>query len=413
MEEKTENEKFLHIQELAKKGNAKAQNNLGCYYATDNDFVEVNIETAISWWERASKQGDGMAKVNLAMQYLQGAGVDADYDKAYDLLLAAVELIDKREEKAYAYLNLGTTAALLGYVNDQIRAYLQAAKYGDTRANLYLSLLLAPSSNEPKAEFWEKAKEENPLGVQVVEAISMSVGLLRGYPRDLEKAKELLLDAALKGNKQAAEKYFVLFGIQPDTTQEDVDTFLKILPYTSNYIAGRMYAALSGKYTCGINVPIDLEKAYNFAYEGFKCKNLAASSMVLSYYYDHYQSMDEETKKEADNMIREIWDVIKNDIDSLLSSEYLGLFLIYAECFRIGKYGLSPDYPLSRKLYGYSEICHLKTKEVFMNTSIGKQIKAKQSFKNRLIMYFGLYFQGKKIRNGLKQLNKLEKNGSK
>lgn len=412
MEEKTENEKFLHIKELAEKGNAKAQNNLGCYYATDNDFVEVNIETAISWWERASKQGDGMAKVNLAMQYLQGAGVDADYDKAYDLLLAAVELIDKREEKAYAYLNLGTTAALLGYVNDQISAYLQAAKYGDTRANLYLSLLLAPPSNEPKAEFLEKAKEENPLGVQVVEAIFMSVGV-RGYPRDLEKAKELLLDAALKGNKQAAEKYFVLFAIQPDTTQEDVDTFLKILPYTSNYIAGRMYAALSGKYACGINGPRDLEKAYNFAYEGFKCKNLAASSTVLSYYYIHYQSMDEETKKEADNMIREIWDVIKNDIDSLLSPEYLALFLIYAECFRIGKYGLSPDYPLSRKLYGYSEICLLKAKEVLMNTSIGKQVKAKQSFKNRLIVYFDMYFKGKKIRNGLKQLNKLEKNGSK
>ena len=412
MEEKTENEKFLHIQELAEKGNAKAQNNLGCYYATDNDFVEVNIETAISWWERASQQGDGMAKFNLAMRYLQGAGVDADYDKAYDLLLDAVELIDKREEKAYAYLNLGTTAALLGYVDDQISAYLQAAKYGDTRANLYLSLLLAPSPNELNAEFLEKAKEENPLGVQVVEAISMSAGL-RGYPRDLEKAKELLLDAALKGNKQAAEKYFVFFGIQPEATQEDVDTFLKILPYTSNYIAGKMYAALSAKYEGGINVPKDLEKAYNFAYEGFKCKNLVASSMVLLYYYNHYQNMDEETKKEADNMIREIWDVIKNDIDSLLSSEYLALFLVYADCFRIGKYGLSPDYPLSRKLYGYAEICLLKAKEGFMNTSIGKRIKANQSFKNRLNMHFGWYVLGKQIRNGLKQLNKLEKNGSK
>lgn len=354
MEEKTENEKFLHIQELAEKGNAKAQNNLGCYYTTDNDFVEVNIETAISWWERASQQGDGMAKFNLAMQYLQGTGVDADYDKAYDLLLEAVELIDDKEAKAHAYLNLGTTAALLGYQSDQITAYLMAAKYGDTRANLYLSMLLAPSPKErPNAEFWEKAKEENPLGVQVAEAVCMSIGL-RGYPHDLEKARELLLDAALKGNKQAAEKYFVLFGVQPEATQEDVDIFLKILPYTSDYIAGNMYAALAGKYANGVNIAPDLEKAYDFAYEGFKCKNPVASGMFLLCINSSYQDMDEETRKETDIMIRKIWDIINNDIDSLLAPEYLGLFLLYAECFRIGKYGLSPDYPLSRKLYGYS-----------------------------------------------------------
>ena len=410
MEEKTENEKFLHIQELAEKGNAKAQNNLGCYYATDNDFVEVNIETAITWWERASQQGDGMAKFNLAMQYLQGSNVEADYDKAYDLLLEAVELIDKREEKAHAYLNLGTTAALLGYQSDQITAYLMAAKYGDTRANLYLSMLLAPSPKErPNAEFWEKAKEEDPLGVQVAEAVCMSIGL-RGYPRDLEKARELLLDAALKGNKLAAEKYFVLFGIQPDATQEDVDTFLKILPETSRYVKGIVFAALAGKYANGVNVASNFEKAYDFAYKGFKCKNPVASGMFLLYINSYYQDMDEETRKEIDVMIREIWEILKNDIDSLLVPEYLGLFLIYAECFRIGKYGLSPDYILSRKLYGYSEICFRKTKEI-MNTGIGKQIKINQSLKNKFLLYRSWRVIEKQIRNGLKQLNKLEKNG--
>ncbi len=72
---------FTIFEDLASKGDANAQYNLGLMY--HNGYgVRQDYKKAIEWWEKATIQGDASAQYNLGVMYYDGQGVRQDYKKA-------------------------------------------------------------------------------------------------------------------------------------------------------------------------------------------------------------------------------------------------------------------------------------------------------------------------------------------
>ena len=72
---------FEELKDLAKKGDAKAQNSLGVCYAK-GDGVRKNLVKAMEWYTKAAEKGSTIAQFNLAAHYYNGDGVKQDYVKA-------------------------------------------------------------------------------------------------------------------------------------------------------------------------------------------------------------------------------------------------------------------------------------------------------------------------------------------
>ena len=75
---------------LAKRGNVKAMNQLGMMYL-NGDGVEQDYNKARRLFGNAAKGGDNHAKCNLALMYQKGMGVPLDYGKSFALYMSAAE----------------------------------------------------------------------------------------------------------------------------------------------------------------------------------------------------------------------------------------------------------------------------------------------------------------------------------
>ena len=72
---------FETLEEKAKKGDVKAQNDLGNMYATGSE-VEQSYQEALKLFESAAKKGYGEAQFNLGTMYQNAIGVEQDFEKA-------------------------------------------------------------------------------------------------------------------------------------------------------------------------------------------------------------------------------------------------------------------------------------------------------------------------------------------
>lgn len=81
--------------QLAKKGTAKAQFNLGYMYAK-GDLMERDFEKAYEWYQKAADNGDPRAHYNLSQMYERGEFVITNSIKAKEHLARAIELGDER-----------------------------------------------------------------------------------------------------------------------------------------------------------------------------------------------------------------------------------------------------------------------------------------------------------------------------
>lgn len=85
-----EDKSFEHILQLAEKGDADAQFDVGiCYFLGEpalgmppSELIEQNYEKAIYWYEKSAEQGNVKAQRNLGRMYEEGIGVAQDYQKA-------------------------------------------------------------------------------------------------------------------------------------------------------------------------------------------------------------------------------------------------------------------------------------------------------------------------------------------
>lgn len=75
----------------ANQGDSAAQLQLGLCYSDENYGVKLNLKEAIDWLIMASDQGNGRAQRHLAYMYEFGKGVEADDDRAMELMLEAAD----------------------------------------------------------------------------------------------------------------------------------------------------------------------------------------------------------------------------------------------------------------------------------------------------------------------------------
>ena len=83
---------LAELTELAEKGDAEAQNNLGSHYFGSSSREDK--KTAIKWWRKAAEQGHLDAHFNLGTAYVAGSGVEKNADIAVQWFRKAAENSD-------------------------------------------------------------------------------------------------------------------------------------------------------------------------------------------------------------------------------------------------------------------------------------------------------------------------------
>jgi TPR repeat protein len=156
------------VQEMAKRGHAFEQNQLGIasILAIGPDF---NEKEALKWFEQAAQRGYAPAQVNLAVMYINGWGVRANYGTALRWLHAAAD-----QKFARAYYNLGILYLQgQGVRQDNAEAFTwfeKGANAGDSDAQTNLGYMYdrglgCQRSVKTAATWYRKAAEAgNPLG---------------------------------------------------------------------------------------------------------------------------------------------------------------------------------------------------------------------------------------------------------
>ena len=77
-------------EEAARAGDALAQFNLSDYYLADEEASDDEFFTGLKWLEKSAAQNFPPAQTSLGMFYIQGMGVEQNFNKGFELLNAAV-----------------------------------------------------------------------------------------------------------------------------------------------------------------------------------------------------------------------------------------------------------------------------------------------------------------------------------
>jgi tetratricopeptide (TPR) repeat protein len=127
----------------AEEGDAKAQHELGCYYASGADLATNHAE-AVKWWGKSARQGYAPAQNNLGVCYNEGWGVDPDPGLAVSWFRKAAEKNDPK-----GLFNLGTCydkgQEVAKDKAEAVRWYEKAARGGSDKALNNLAWIWATS----------------------------------------------------------------------------------------------------------------------------------------------------------------------------------------------------------------------------------------------------------------------------
>jgi hypothetical protein len=127
----------------AEEGDAKAQHELGCYYASGADLA-TNYAEAAKWWSKSAQQGYAPAQNNLGVCYNEGWGVRPDPGLAVTWFRKAAEKNDPK-----GLFNLGTCYDKgQGVAKDKaeaVRWYEKAGRSGSNKALNNLAWIWATS----------------------------------------------------------------------------------------------------------------------------------------------------------------------------------------------------------------------------------------------------------------------------
>ncbi|MBR6888648.1 MAG: sel1 repeat family protein [Selenomonadaceae bacterium] len=120
-------------EEAARAGDALAQFNLSDYYLKDEDASDDEFFTGLKWLKKSAAQNFPPAQTSLGMFYIQGMGVEQNFDKGFELLNAAIAQDDVN---ALAFLG-GLYYKGIGVrqdTNKGLRLLRQAAERGSEEA---------------------------------------------------------------------------------------------------------------------------------------------------------------------------------------------------------------------------------------------------------------------------------------
>ena len=208
-----EYETAIHIwRDLAEKGDAQAQNNLGVCYVK-GDGTGRDIPTAVVWFRRAAEQGYAKAMWNLGRIMEQDNGVGPDLAEAARWYRMAAENGHSR-----AAVNLG-----LAYDNgdgvrkdatEAVRWYQMAANLGDAVGMRYLGISYEEGSGVGKdlQRAFALYRQASDLGDELsMYYVGLGYEKGIGIPQDLKQAETWYRKAADQGEARGAAALSLLY----------------------------------------------------------------------------------------------------------------------------------------------------------------------------------------------------------
>jgi len=249
-EEEPDYAAILKLYELAaERGNVNGMDMAGHYYRLDVvSEDESNGEKAVNYFEQAVARNSNYSRVELALCYEYGTGVEQDYQKAFDLYKAAAEngYVFANQKMAYyledAYLGEEDLAGALENFKIAAEAGMHESIYNVGR--FYKYAVGIPENPELALKYFNQSAEGGyPQAlVELGLAYEQEYG---GLEFDAQKAMDYMTQAANEGYPYAQYKvgYYYHYGL--------IDTDLpKALEwYGKAYEQGYPYAAIMlGEY---------------------------------------------------------------------------------------------------------------------------------------------------------------------
>lgn len=233
------------------------------YDIASEDFNAGNYDKALQILQDAILEDDDPRLRNLlGLIYLEGKGVEKDYNKALEHLMIAAVKGDK-----YAEYNLGCMYAEGFGVNKDIKKafewYLKSAEHGDisaqNRVGLYYDNGIGTDRNYLKAaEWYRKAADQN--NKYALYNLGMLYANGYGVPQDDKKAFELYGKSATNGLVNAEYALATCYRNGKGVLQDDKKA-LEWYKKAAEHNNVEAQNTIGWMYECGIGTSVDIKKA--------------------------------------------------------------------------------------------------------------------------------------------------------
>lgn len=277
--------KALELYELAaERGNLLGMEAAGHYYRLD--YVsedEENIAKAIDYFNKAIERNSNYARVELALCYENGRGVERDYQKAFDLYQQAAEA-------GYPFANLKMgyyyEDALIGEA-DLVKAFenFQKASEGGIAegtynvGRYYRYSVGIPENPKLAIQNFLKAVEAGD-GQAMIEMALVYEYEYGGYEFDAQKTLDYMTRAAEQGYSYAQYKvgYYHYYGLLEQDIQKGMEWFRK------SYERGYPHAAImiGNYYLYNHGGEKDYAKSYEY-YKFAEERNVLTEGLGICY----------------------------------------------------------------------------------------------------------------------------------
>ena len=181
--------------EAAEEGDPDLMEELAKAYL-DGDGVETDFEKAVYWFKKLADTGNSVAMFNLGLHYAKGCGVERDFDKAAEWMRKAAEAGDEDGEgiaKSYAEIKENIKKAEAGDATAQAEL---ASTYMQMAGSLYQA---GPGDDYKEAYKWAK-KSADQGNLDGLYALGLCYSHGRGVAEDDRAAVNTYWKAAQKGH---------------------------------------------------------------------------------------------------------------------------------------------------------------------------------------------------------------------
>ena len=263
------------IVDLAKKGDAKAQNVVGSWYYAGK-HVKQNYTEAAQWWARSAKQGYAQGIGNLGLCYQTGHGVTKDSLRAIGLYNRSIRegntalfaQNQKRADEGSIFdcvfvgscyqKGIGTQRDL----NKALNYYLKAASRNSVDAQREAALLYLNGKKPEEAIKWFKRGADNGDMPSIFYYGKMLHDGM-GVKQDVQQGMIYLLKAAEAefpmGQYEVAQAYFKGEGVMK-SPEQGVEWLIKA---ANNGVSNAQYQ-LARRYVDGDGLPSDFDQAVSW-----------------------------------------------------------------------------------------------------------------------------------------------------
>lgn len=368
-------------------------------------MTEENWKKQVAEWQIAADSGDGLAKYNLGICYLEGNCVERDEHLAYELLTEACALLDpeeQREELGYAYFNLAMTAAYLSYITEIAADLRKAIDCGYTRAYTNLLDAVSPLDNFD-ADMLAETREKYPQGAKALEGLAYLFGM-RGYAKDEERGITLLSEAADEGESYAVDTLLKHLLTEWQINGKDyIGQIEYLIPKASERMAAYGYMTAGVGLLAGIGGQQDVEKSFkmlSIAMDDYHYPPAAMAALTIC------NELAQRGMELDNDFVEMCMKLIKEYPELLDRSENVGIDLFVADAYEFGKFGMQQDAQKALDLYRKAQTL-FEPIRAHWASKIGKQQLSTMLKENQKYLKMGLKQTNTKIQTGIRRTSKL------